>query len=652
MNKLKLDIQRFADGEVIIGTKLDTTGLDKGISELQKKLQKLKEKSTVETNEITGVSVVSDNLTSEEQKYYDRLQASLDKLQLKKARLLQQDNQITEAVQEQAVAQDDITNNVNQWVNGVMTLSDGTRVVKKDVDKMSESISKSDFSKMQLSVDGVGKSIQKATKRLTKMALAVFGIRSAFMFVRNSINTIAQGDKQLSDDIQYIRIALAYTIEPIVRGIVNLAKQLMFYVGYIVKAWTGRNIFANANKGLENANKQAKGLNKELNKTTASFDEMNTLSSSAGGGDDNTIVPSFDFGDIENQPVPEWLEWIAKHKDEVIAGLAGISAGLIGIHSGLTLIQGIGLGIAVAGLVRSVQKLIDFIKKPTFKNFMGILEGIALTVTGIGILFVAWPVAIAGALALIVIELVNHFDEVKAMFGRLIKWIDTDFRDMMRKVFGPLGDLIVNPFKWAVQFISDLFNGLFGGMKQIIDGIVKLFQGDFKGGISEIFSGMLDILMAPFNAMKNLVNKIFTEVVNFIIDAINVLIDGLNMIKIPGTKIGINLKRLDRIGEHKYTGGGFRAKGGIFYPSKLPKLAVGGIINQPGRGVPYNGAYIGERGAEAVVPLTDSQQMALLGETIGKYVNISATIPVYVGNRKVAREVRKMQANEDFAFNR
>lgn len=634
------------DGYVTIGTKIDTTGIDKGMSELQKKLQKLKEKATVETNEITGVSVVSDNLTSEEQKYYDRLQASLDKLQLKKTRLLQQDNQITEAVQEQAVAQDDITNNVNQWVNGVMTLSDGTRVVKKDVDKMSESISKSDFSKMQLSVDGVGKSIQKATKRLTKMALAVFGIRSAFMFVRNSINTIAQGDKQLSDDIQYIRIALAYTIEPIVRGIVNLARQLMFYVGYIVKAWTGKNIFANANKGLENANKKAK----ELQKTTAGFDEMNVLG--GNGADNEQITPSFDFGDIENQPVPEWLEWIAKHKDEVIAGLAGISAGLIGVHSGLTLIQGIGLGIAVAGLVRSVQKLIDFIKKPTFKNFMGILEGIAMTVTGIGILFGAWPVAIAGALALIVVELINHFDEVKAMFGRLIKWIDTDFRGMMRTVFGPLGDLIVNPFKWAVQFISDLFNGLFGGMKQIIDGIVLLFKGDFKGGIEKIFSGMLDILMAPFNAMKNLVNGIFIEVINFIIDSINVLIDGLNKIKIPGTKIGVNLKRLEHIGEHKYVGGGFRAKGGIFYPSKLPKLAVGGIINQPGRGVPYNGAYIGERGAEAVVPLTDSQQMALLGETIGRYVNISATIPVYVGNRKVAREVRKIQANEDFAFNR
>lgn len=72
----------------------------------------------------------------------------------------------------------------------------------------------------------------------------------------------------------------------------------------------------------------------------------------------------------------------------------------------------------------------------------------------------------------------------------------------------------------------------------------------------------------------------------------------------------------------------------------------------PGRGVPYHGAYIGERGAEAVVPLTDSQQMALLGETIGRYVTINATIPVYAYNRQVDRQIKRIQAEDNFAGNR
>ena len=91
------------------------------------------------------------------------------------------------------------------------------------------------------------------------------------------------------------------------------------------------------------------------------------------------------------------------------------------------------------------------------------------------------------------------------------------------------------------------------------------------------------------------------------------------------------------------------AKGAIV---TLPKLAVGGVVNQPGRGVPLGNAIIGERGAEGVIPLTDSQQMALLGEAIGKYININATVPVYVGNRQVAREIRKINAEDDFAYNR
>lgn len=83
----------------------------------------------------------------------------------------------------------------------------------------------------------------------------------------------------------------------------------------------------------------------------------------------------------------------------------------------------------------------------------------------------------------------------------------------------------------------------------------------------------------------------------------------------------------------------------------MPRLAVGGIINQPGRGIPYHGATIGERGAEAVVPLTDSQQMELLGQTIGKYITINANIPVNMNGRTISRELKQVRTEQEFAFN-
>ena len=83
----------------------------------------------------------------------------------------------------------------------------------------------------------------------------------------------------------------------------------------------------------------------------------------------------------------------------------------------------------------------------------------------------------------------------------------------------------------------------------------------------------------------------------------------------------------------------------------MPHLAVGGIINQPGRGIPIGRAIAGERGAEGVIPLTDSQQMEILGEAIGRYITINASIPVSMNGRLISRELRQVQADQEFAYN-
>lgn len=92
------------------------------------------------------------------------------------------------------------------------------------------------------------------------------------------------------------------------------------------------------------------------------------------------------------------------------------------------------------------------------------------------------------------------------------------------------------------------------------------------------------------------------------------------------------------------------AKGAVVYHD-APKLAVGGIINQPGRGIPIGRAIGGERGAEGVIPLTDSQQMEILGESIGRYITINASIPVSMNGRLISRELKQVQADQDFAYN-
>ena len=83
----------------------------------------------------------------------------------------------------------------------------------------------------------------------------------------------------------------------------------------------------------------------------------------------------------------------------------------------------------------------------------------------------------------------------------------------------------------------------------------------------------------------------------------------------------------------------------------LPRLAVGGIVNMPSRGVPIGGAIAGESGAEGVIPLTDTQAMETLGATIGKYITINANITNTMNGRVISRELQKINTNNDFARN-
>ena len=84
----------------------------------------------------------------------------------------------------------------------------------------------------------------------------------------------------------------------------------------------------------------------------------------------------------------------------------------------------------------------------------------------------------------------------------------------------------------------------------------------------------------------------------------------------------------------------------------LPKLASGGIINLPGKGVPIANAMGGEKGAEGVIPLTNQQAMEQLGATIGKYITINASITNTMNGRVISKELKKINAENEFAFNR
>lgn len=506
-------------------------------------------------------------------------------------------------------------------------------------------LNKTDLSNIQKSIDNVGNSTSNVIKKVAKWSLAVFGVRSAYMFVRQAASTLSQYNEKIASDLEYIRFALASSLQPIIEGLIQLVYKLLTYVNYIAKAWFGVDLFANAsakamNKGAKSAEKMKKSL--------AGFDEMNVIQDTTGGGAGAT-APSIDLSQWQGE-VPSWIKWIADNKDIVIAGLLGIAGGLIAVSFGLTAIQGLGIGLILAGIVLLIQGIVDFIKDPSWENFLTILQGIALVVAGIAILMGAWIVALVALGVAIVAYVIKNWDKVKEILGKVGSWIYDNivvpvinfFKAMfdtiwsviklwfsyIKAIFTTIVNIIANPFIVAKETIIGVFNNIKSAITNIISGIKKLFSGDLKGALNDFKNAFSNVFGALWTIAK--------APLNLIIGGINALIRGANKISfdVPKWVPGLGGKKFG------------------FNIPQIPKLAVGGIVNMPGRGVPISGAITGEAGREGVIPLTDSQAMETLGATIGKYININLTNITKLDNRQIAKEQKKINAQSDFAFNR
>lgn len=603
------------DGWVIVGTKLDSKQLEKDLQREKRTLERYEKESekllTMKTKAEKDLEPYKQEIAlleqqvrgyeemniseKDRQQNIQRLQPQLDAINEKYAKQIGNYETINKKIQENAKNQSLVTNEIeetNKKLNrskGIASLKD----IMKDLNKETGS----------------------AIKKVGRWTLAVFGIRSAYMFVRQAMSTLSQYNEQIKNDVDYIRFAVASALQPLIQNLIKLAYTLLTYVNYIAQAWFGVDLFANAS--ADAMSKSAKSAEK-MKKSLAGFDEMNVISDSSSGGGTSASVPSLDLSAPEDVPIPSWLQWIVDNKDIVIAGLLGIAGGLTAVHLGLSLIQGLGIGLVLAGVALALQGIIDFIEEPSWHNFLTILEGISLVVAGIAVLMGGWVGALVAVGVAIVAYIIQNWDKVKEILGKVGTWI-------YEKVIKPVGDFFVklwdgikNGVKSAVDWVKEKFNAIVTFFSNLISKIVGLFK--------KIGTKVGDAIGSAFKTVINGVLKAIENILNFPIKSINKLIDVIN--EVPG----IDLGRLPTF--------------------KLPRLKVGGIINMPGRGIPIGGAIGGESGAEGVIPLTDSQAMETLGQAIGKYVTINANITNTMNGRVISRELQKVNSSSDFAFNR
>ena len=677
------------NGWITIGTKMDSKQLQRDIEKAKRELEKYdkeaerlantkakldidKQKAQAKLEELDNqikkvtrdMQDISSNTTAKDLKtnkvYQDLItkrnelnaKAQIEENILENIKKAQDDN--GKAIEKNKQNQNDLNDDLEEYNR----LLEKTKKADKREDMFGGIKEGIDNAKEKAS--GLGETMKNVAHTAVKWGLAMFGIRTAFNFLKSSISTISQYNEQVGADIEYIRFALASTLEPIVVRLISLVKTLLSYVNYVLNSLFGINIFAGATvdkfkgakKELGGATKQAKELNKQL----AGFDEMNVLSDNTdtggggGGGGDIGTLPSVDFSKVIDFSNFHPLEWLKETLQKIRDWIYSINWQELGsnVYQSIkafftetdwasifdSIFETIGavfgaLGGFIIGFLKDAWKDIssyfgEWIEKSREQGgniIDGILAGIGNAILQIGkwiydhifkpfiegfkkAFGIASPSKVMMEMGGYIIDglkngLVNIWNKVKSIFESL----KTNMVDIFKKAW----DGIKNVFSSVGNFFGGIVNTIFNKFRSIGTAVGDVVGRAFKNVINSVISGVERILNSPIRAINGLINTVN---------------------KISPVKIG------------------------TLSTFSLPRLARGGIINQPGRGVMVGSAIAGERGREGVIPLTDSQQMAMLGEAIGKYVNINATMNNYMNGRLISRELQKIQNESNFAYNR
>lgn len=761
------------DGWIVIGAELDTKTLEKNLKEAEKELkqfekeaEKLTEKKAKIEAEIEFKGAEFDRKIKEiEEKAQIDIKAVTGKTPydrtLKENKIKEQAQLKINSLQQQYYQYLEKANSeINDIDNKLQKNASSQQLVKKEIEETTQKLQQvKGYDNLKNKIDDIGKSTSNVIKKIAKWSLAVLGIRSAYNFVRQSISTLSQYNEKMATDIQYIKFALASTLQPVIEKIIQLVYKLLTYIGYVAKAWFGVNIFANAS--VEAFQKQNKALGssvknaKELKKTLTGFDEMNILQDNGdvttGGGGGGVSLPSFSA--MEDVPIPSWIEWIAKNGKTVALIIGTIAAAIAGIKiagfiKGLKNATGAlksfkaSIALVAAGIVLLVGEIINMIlnwDKMTAKEKVlavalaalgaafitlgvSIGMGISAATLGIGALVAAIVAAIA-AIAGLITKLVTEEKSIKS-----VEQAEKDLKKAQDELRTANDEYVeaVDRVTEANKILEEAERntGLSGEElnKKVEQGILD--YKDMTDTQKEVYKAYLESKNAQDN-LKTSTEKLtdakkaeknaswdnqlaisaekgqYDEYKKAVIDAFNSgelsaeeARDKIGkamsemsrssqkafMEDLPSqVKDGLDPKNYETLGQRlsKWFGSlwdtikkawgdlttniNVKSSAGsvvslankIVYPT-MPKLASGGIINMPGKGVmsPYGQAIRGEAGAEGVIPLTDSQQMALLGEAIGKYITVNANITNTMNGRVISRELKKITNENDFAFNR
>ena len=224
------------DGYLKIKTKIDNSGIDKDVSELENKIKKLQKENTNKSNERSSLQ----NEINE----YEKLQQQADKYRQEIKELTKEKqnlstgqvgglsntkvpeySKISQEIDKVNVKYKQITAEIDKQapkIDKVYTklarIKDKQTENNTKIEQFKKKIEQIKLDKVRKEMDTVGNSIQSSIGKIGKMAMAVVGIRSAWMLVRSAMNAAKEYNPQIVADFEYMRYCLVSLVIPAVQA--------------------------------------------------------------------------------------------------------------------------------------------------------------------------------------------------------------------------------------------------------------------------------------------------------------------------------------------------------------------------------------------------------------------------------------------------
>lgn len=636
----------------------------------------------------------------------DKLEKDLDVAERKAEQAEEKFNRIAEAI--------DATPTGGSQTKEFLALAEAGDKASIELDKAKNNVEdiKNKIVETRLEMDKTefdrkGKNLTNANrliKKLKQVGLAVFSIRGAYSLLSRASSAYLSKDTELAQKLQNVWVGLGSILSPVLEYMSNLMLKALGYLNVFIKTLTGIDFIAKANaKAL---NKQA-SAQKNLNKQMLSFDEINKLSDTSTSGSTN-VGGTIDIPELDNnviaklQDMAYWLKenwsWLEKVGIALgivfgavkIAGIIKNIGTLIGIKGigGLTsslngIPTAISIGLTLVGVTAIISEILyikdqiselessnEKFRKSAQKNYATAIKNLndingiideqnQKRAVGNSALedSYKWYYKIFGldkeslkTSGQIVYNSQVTLDKLKEQYemGKLSKeeqdkilkaMIDQyNYNLAMIKILDENGiktnDLVKVNTNYAEE-IKKVSDGLGLSRDKLGEMIIK--SSEEKDLTKGIYDNIANINKTPLNS------KSATYTITAKADTSQATKDYSNFF----SKLGGSISAI--FTPDAWKNNIVKSISNIW---KGKKLATGGIVYNPGAGVPVGRNVVaGEAGAEGVLPLTNPETMATLGKEIGKWITLNMNITNQIDGRVLNKRLETIKREDDFSTN-